>query len=78
MGYEFPFFLEVFLPAVFHDIRLPLIEVKVHEHVIMFIIRVVTDLDRGLQTVVEVEFESALEPALADPAQVFRVEIYFS
>lgn len=78
MGYEFTLFGEVFLPTVIHDIRLPLIEVKVHEHVIMLIVRVVTDLDRGLQTVVEVEFEPALEPALANPAQVFRVEIYFS
>ena len=77
MGNEFPLFGEFILPAVSHDIRLPLIEVKVHKHVVMFIMRVVTDLDRGLQTVVEVEFEPALEPALADPAEVFRVEIYF-
>jgi len=34
----FTFFREVLLPAVCHDIRLPLIEVKVHEHVIMFIL----------------------------------------
>ena len=76
VGHELPLFGEVFLPAVIHDIRLPLIEVKVHEHVVMLIIRVVTDLDRCLQTFVEVEFEPALEPALADPAQVFRVKIY--